>query len=427
MQTTAHPVATDPAVLARYFGSGPIYTTYPAPTAFTELTAEDWRATITRHASSRLTSTAALYLQLPIERTLCQCARAGHTLRHELDDYLLTVELELAMLGLALGRRPVLRDWRLFEADLLLDRPERIRQLMDGVRTVFALSSHADCLIEFTAPFDFYSVRELPELGFNHARVRMRHDSGDVGALIQRVREAGFERITLEPSPLVLQQLAQGNAGILTGAKADRMELALTGHDFACGECEPTACSLALDPAKLLAVLETTRRAGYVHIGADTVARPEDALVTAQRRGRLQYSCHGYGALAVDDHFGLGMSAITQIGASYAQNICQLDAYRAAVQQGRLPVARGVVCSFDDHLRFAVIEALLSQFRVSFDAIETAFVIDFRQHFARELAELECMAWDGLIEFSPDGVVIPENMRCMAHAVAAVFRRDRPH
>lgn len=138
--------------------------------------------------------------------------------------------------------------------------------------------------------------------------------------------------------------------------------------------------------------------AGYVHIGMDHFAKPDDELATAQRHGRLHRNFQGYSTHAECDLVGLGSSAIGMVGPTYYQNQRTLDGYYQSLARHELPVMRGYALSTDDLLRGAVIQALMCHFEVCKDSIELAWLIDFDRYFATELRELGELAAAGLLE-----------------------------
>src|SRR6185369_15790557 len=139
-------------------------------------------------------------------------------------------------------------------------------------------------------------------------------------------------------------------------------------------------------------------RAGYTYIGMDHFARPGDELAVAQRQGRLQRNFQGYSTYPESDMIGLGISAIGRVGPTYYQNEKRLDDYEAALDAGRLPVARGIELTSDDLVRRAVIQSLSCHFRVSIESIELAYFVDFYRYFRDELADLRRLEKDGLVE-----------------------------
>jgi oxygen-independent coproporphyrinogen-3 oxidase len=164
-------------------------------------------------------------------------------------------------------------------------------------------------------------------------------------------------------------------------------------------------------------------RAGYAYIGMDHFARPDDELAVAQRQGRLQRNFQGYSTFAGIDMLGIGVSAIGRVGPSYYQNAKRLDEYYAALDAGRLPVARGIELTGDDLARRAVIETLACNFRVSIESIELAHLIDFASYFREELADLRRLEKDGLVELSPEWIVVTPRGRLLVRSICMVFDR----
>jgi len=155
----------------------------------------------------------------------------------------------------------------------------------------------------------------------------------------------------------------------------------------------------------------------------DHFARPDDALATAQAQGRLQRDFQGYSAQPESDTLGFGVSAIGRVGPTYYQNCKAMDDYYAALDAGRLPVARGLELGADDLVRRAVIQTLMCQFRVSIESIELAHLIEFGNYFGPELADLRRLAADGLVEVQPDWIVVTPKGRLLVRAIAMVFDR----
>ncbi len=156
--------------------------------------------------------------------------------------------------------------------------------------------------------------------------------------------------------------------------------------------------------------------AGYVSIGMDHFARPDDELSIARREGRLRRNFQGYTVLPADDVIGLGISAIGDIQAAFVQNEKKLSRYRHAITAGRLPVERGYGCSDDDQVRRRVIHDLMCNFTVDFNSVEAAHDITFRKYFAPDLAALIPYADEGLVQIDADHLT--------ATPVGALFVRN---
>jgi oxygen-independent coproporphyrinogen-3 oxidase len=155
----------------------------------------------------------------------------------------------------------------------------------------------------------------------------------------------------------------------------------------------------------------------------DHFARPDDDLAVAQRRGRLQRNFQGYSASPESDLIGLGISAIGRVGPTYYQNQKRYDDYAAALDAGRLPVARGLELTQDDLVRRAVIQALACHFRLSTESIELAYLVDFREYFARELEDLKRLEAEGLVDVSDEWITVTPRGRLLVRVICMVFDR----
>jgi oxygen-independent coproporphyrinogen-3 oxidase len=155
----------------------------------------------------------------------------------------------------------------------------------------------------------------------------------------------------------------------------------------------------------------------------DHFALPEDALAIAKRQGRLHRNFQGYTTQPDCDLIGLGVSSIGNIGATYQQNAKTLDEYQDMLEQGRLPVVRGVALSKDDLLRRSVIMALMCQGIVEFDVINSTHLIDFKQYFRTELRQLQDMQAQAIVHIDDKGIEVTEMGWFVIRAVAMVFDR----
>jgi oxygen-independent coproporphyrinogen-3 oxidase len=163
--------------------------------------------------------------------------------------------------------------------------------------------------------------------------------------------------------------------------------------------------------------------AGYAYIGMDHFAKPGDELAVAQHRGRLIRDFQGYSTGGDTDLLAFGVSAIGKMGPSYMQNAKDLATYYARIDEGRLPVLRGIELGADDLARRAVIQALACHFCVAKESIALAYLIDFDRYFAPEMAELARLEDDGLVDLEDDWIHVRPRGRLLVRSVCAVFDR----
>ena len=167
--------------------------------------------------------------------------------------------------------------------------------------------------------------------------------------------------------------------------------------------------------------LQSLQEAGYVYVGMDHFALPEDALAVAKRQGRLHRNFQGYSTQPDCDLIALGVSSIGRIGSTYSQNAKTLEEYYDAIDQGHLPIVRGLALSRDDLLRRSVIMAVMCQGELIYESIELGHLINFKSYFARELELLGDLATQGLLELDAHGLRVTPNGWYLVRAIAMVF------
>ena len=163
--------------------------------------------------------------------------------------------------------------------------------------------------------------------------------------------------------------------------------------------------------------------AGYVYIGMDHFAKPDDELAVAQRQGRLHRNFQGYSTHADCDMLAFGISSISKVGPTYFQNVKTLDEYYDRLDAQVLPVFRGIELNADDILRRAIIQALMCHFELSIESIESAHLIDFKKYFAAELEDLKDMQAAGLLRIDPEWITVLPPGRMLVRAISMVFDR----
>jgi len=167
--------------------------------------------------------------------------------------------------------------------------------------------------------------------------------------------------------------------------------------------------------------VEELAAGGYRYIGMDHFALPDDELVRAQEAGGLQRNFMGYTTHDGCDLIGLGVSAISHVGASFSQNFRDLKKWEAALEAGRLPVWRGLALSDDDRVRAAVIGQLMCQGVIDTGAIEARYGIDFAAYFGEALARLKPHVTDGLLRIAPGRISVTPAGRLLLRSMARCF------
>jgi oxygen-independent coproporphyrinogen-3 oxidase len=164
---------------------------------------------------------------------------------------------------------------------------------------------------------------------------------------------------------------------------------------------------------------------GYVYIGMDHFAKPNDELAIAQQQGQLHRNFQGYTTKPESDLLGFGITSISMLNDVYVQNHKRLKDYYKALDEGKMPLAKGVSLDRDDIIRRAAIMELMCQFRLSKNSLaekyHLAFDLDFDEYFAPEMPALHLLKADGLIRIVPDGIEVTPTGRLLIRNIASVF------
>jgi len=160
---------------------------------------------------------------------------------------------------------------------------------------------------------------------------------------------------------------------------------------------------------------------GYVYIGLDHFAKPQDELTRAQATKTLHRNFQGYTTRAECDLIGLGLSSIGKVGHSYSQSVRTLDAYYERLDAGELPIEKGFELSMDDVLRRQIIMNFMCCEPIIFTAINSTYGIDFQAYFADELSQLRQYQDAGLINIDNNSITVTSKGRMFVRAVGMVF------
>jgi len=167
--------------------------------------------------------------------------------------------------------------------------------------------------------------------------------------------------------------------------------------------------------------IEKLNNAGYVYIGMDHFAKPDDELTLAMQNGTLYRNFQGYSTHAGINLFAIGITSIGMLSDIYAQNFKKLDDYYHALDQGKLPIMRGVTLNEDDQLRREVITELMCNFKIDKSRFEKKYAIDFNEYFHEALKNLKSFEADGLIVLRQDQLVITDIGRLLIRNIAMNF------
>jgi oxygen-independent coproporphyrinogen-3 oxidase len=448
-----------PELLTRFDVPGPRYTSYPTADRFAEAFGEnDYVQALARRQAGGVgkQTPLSLYVHIPFCESLCYYCACNKIVTHHKEqsaDYLRYLGKELALHTLHLGQGQSVSQLHLGGGTPTFMSDGELRQLMGLLRQHFAFVPGGEYSVEVdprTVDEDRLAV--LAELGFNRLSFGVQDFDPAVQKAVHRIQPAeqvfqlvgaarrlGFESVNVDliyGLPLQTPASFDRTLAQVNRLRPDRIALyayahlperfkpqrRIHAHELPAGSDKVAMLARSLD---------ALTDAGYVYIGMDHFALPQDALAVAKRQGRLHRNFQGYSTQADCDLIALGVSSIGRVGNSYSQNAKTLQAYCDRLDQGRFPVVRGLTLTRDDLIRRSVIMALMCQGHLEFESINLAWLIDFQTFFAKELAQLETLQTQGLVQLSDTGIQVTPLGWFFVRGVAMVFDRyvqaDRNH
>jgi oxygen-independent coproporphyrinogen III oxidase len=438
-----------PDLLRKWDIPGPRYTSYPTADRFVEAFGpSDYLQALAqrREGPSAMALPLSLYVHIPFCEQLCYYCACNKiiTKHHErAAPYLRYLAKEVQLHVDVLGTGQPVSQLHLGGGSPTFLTDDELRQLMAMLRRNFAVVPGAECSIEIdprTVSAD--RLQLLSDLGFNRISFGVQDFDPDVqkavhrvqpyeqvAALMEDARRIGFDSVNVDLIYGLPKQTAESFTRTLkqvTTLRPDRIALYAYAHlperfkpqrRIIAAELPKAGDKISMLSQALAAFLSS----GYVYIGMDHFALPNDALAVAKRQGRLHRNFQGYSTQADCDLIGLGVSAIGKVGATYSQNAKTMDEYCDALDNGQLPVVRGLALSRDDLARRAVIMALMCQGQVVFESIELAWLLDFKTYFASELEQMRELQKQGMCVVDDAGIQVTAQGWFFVRAVAMQF------
>ena len=436
-------------LLRRYDRPGPRYTSYPtAPQFNAEFGEAALRDTIRASNEDPIPRRLSLYVHVPFCESpcfYCGCNRIITRDKARGEAYLARLYREIALTAGLFDRDREVIQLHFGGGTPNFLSPAQLRDVVDTLRSHFRFSDAADrdISIELDPRFvDADDIAALGKIGFNRASFGVQDFDPAVQEAVNRIQSVeqtravidacrgnGFRSVNVDLIYGLPNQTPDGFARTLdTVAQMRPDRVAVYGYAHMPHLFKPQKqldASLLPSGETKLALLqlaiEKLTAAGYLYIGMDHFALPDDELALAQARGGLHRNFMGYTTHADSDLVGLGVSAISHIGDSFSQNPRDLPSWQAALDEGRLPVFRGMRMNEDDQLRADLIQQLMCQGEIPVAALERRYAIDFAEYFALALDRLAPLAEDGLVRVEEQRIVVTSRGRLLLRNIAMCF------
>jgi oxygen-independent coproporphyrinogen-3 oxidase len=446
---TQQTLVFDRELIRRYDRQGPRYTSYPTAVQFTDHFGVPQYLEHARRTNEAVSpAPLSLYFHIPFCATVCfYCAcnkvvtkNQAHTLR-----YLDCLSLEIERQGNLFDKSRKVEQLHWGGGTPTFLNQAQMGRLMDETRRHFSLldNDQGEYSIEIDPrTVDADRIVFLRELGFNRISLGVQDFDETVQRAVNRIqseeqtlgiiaaaRQSGFMSVSLDLIyGLPHQSVASFDATLtrVIDASPDRISVfnyAHLPHLFKTQrQIDESTLPLPEEKLRILRhAIERLTDSGYVYIGMDHFAKPDDELAVAQREGKLSRNFQGYATHGECDIVGMGVSAIGRVGNSYSQNERDLEQYQARVEAGDLAVFRGVELTDEDVLRRGVINQLICHFELSAEVFNGCNDINFWEYFSAEREALTAMQHDGLLSVDDSGIKVLPAGRLLIRNICMVF------
>ncbi|HEX7650579.1 MAG TPA: oxygen-independent coproporphyrinogen III oxidase [Noviherbaspirillum sp.] len=444
-------VQFDAALIRKLSQQGPRYTSYPTADRFAEsFSVGDYLQAVSNVRAMGARNPLSLYVHIPFCDTVCYycaCNKIVTKNRSRAEVYLTYLKREIEMQGKLFAEMNLVEQLHFGGGTPTYINDAQMSDLLAHMRRWFRFAT--DEQGEYSIEIDPRTVtRErvhtLRSQGFNRISLGVQDFDPDVQKAVNRIqpeertldvidaaREAGFRSISIDLIyGLPKQNLITMNQTLnkVIAASPDRISIYNYAHMPALfkpqrriSEDELPSGETKLDMLSLC--IQRLTDAGYVYIGMDHFAKPNDDLAVAQRHGRLHRNFQGYSTHADAEMVSVGVSAISNVGSTYSQNEKTLEEYYERIEQGELPISRGTKLSVDDLLRRIIIQMLMCNFELSVRSLELAYPITFTEYFAKEIEKLQAFEQDGLLHMDKDWITVTPKGRLLIRNICMVFDR----
>jgi len=438
-----------PDLLTRFDVSGPRYTSYPTADRFVEAFSQadlHQALDLRNQGLGQKNRPLSIYVHIPFCESLCYYCACNKiiTKHHEkAEPYLRYLAKEVELYTLSIGIGQSVSQLHLGGGTPTFLSNDELRELMSMLKRSFSFVTGGEYSVEVDPrTVDASRLALLFELGFNRLSFGVQDFDPEVQKAVHRIqpaeqvfdlvasaRKIGFESVNVDLIYGLPKQTPESFDRTLQQVNALRPDrIALYAYAHLPARFKPQRRILSTElpvPSSKIAMLsrsmDALMNAGYVYVGMDHFALPEDALAVAKRQGRLHRNFQGYSTQPDCDLLGLGVSAIGRTGGTYSQNAKTMAEYVDMLDSGQLPIVKGLALSRDDLIRRAWIMAIMCQGHVQYEAFNEAWLIDAKKYFAAELSQLEGLQSDGLVALTDGGLQVTAMGWFFVRGVAMVF------
>jgi len=431
-------------LINKYNRSGPRYTSYPTANNFSELSLEDYKQQSV--LSNRRRTSISLYCHIPFCDTVCYycgCNKVVTKDKSRAEPYIDALFKEIEIQSSLFDKERLVEQMHFGGGTPTFLSGEQIIRLSNKLQQSFNFSPSGEYSIEIDPRgIDEDLIESLVMARFNRISLGVQDFDLEVQKAINRVqsfeqtkkvidlsRKSGFKSISIDliyGLPRQSKETFKRTLERVQELRPERISLFNYAH---LPELFKPQRRIDIEelpsPSEKLNIfqysLEYLIGLGYVYIGMDHFALPEDPLAIAQSKGNLYRNFQGYSTHSECDVIGLGLSSIGQVADSFSQNEKNLEKYYKAIESGQLPIVKGLVIDQDDKIRRELIMELICHFEVSISSLEERYSINFKNYFADSLEKLAEMQNDGLVELKDDSIKVMDKGKLLVRNICMLF------
>ena len=438
-----------PELLTRFDIPGPRYTSYPTADRFVEAFSQvglQQALALRNQGLGQKNKPLSIYVHIPFCESLCYFCACNKiiTKHHEkAKAYLGYLAKEIELYTSAMGIGQSVSQLHLGGGTPTFLSNDELRELMSMLKRSFNFVAGGEYSVEVDPrTVNHERLAFLFDLGFNRLSFGVQDFDPEVQKAVHRIqpaqqvfdlvasaRQLGFESVNVDliyGLPKQTPESFDRTVQQINALRPDRIALYAYAHlpERFKSQRRILTSELPIASSKIAMLsrsMDALMNAGYVYVGMDHFALPDDALAVAKRQGRLHRNFQGYSTQPDCDLIGLGVSAIGRMGGTYSQNAKTMEAYVGMLDHGQLPIVKGLALTRDDLIRRAWIMAIMCQGHVQYDSFNEAWLIQVKKYFAPELSQLETLQTQGLVELSDGGLQVTPTGWFFVRGVAMVF------
>lgn len=444
-------------LVRKYNVPGPRYTSYPPATQFSAELPFDLVADCIRK-NNETERDLSLYFHIPFCEHFCWfcgCTSVRTTDRSMGSRYVETLAREIELVRPMLNPARKVVQLHLGGGSPTFLTPGQFERLGDIIHGAFTIAPSAEMGVEIDPRgLTAEHLKVLRKIGFNRASVGVQDNNPIVQKAVHRLqpreltervigwaREEGFESINVDliyGLPYQTPSSFEQTLDEMLALKPNRFAVFSYAHVPWIKPAQKLLKAESLPtPETKLALLKLTieklTSAGYVYIGMDHFALPDDELAVAQKTRTLQRNFQGYSTRAGADIYAFGMSSISAAGSAYWQNTKHLNVYQSKIDSGQLAYERGFILGHDDIIRREVIMQIMCNLVLDYAELTRKLGVPVKDYFAREIESMDDLESDGLVKRTSENLVVTDLGRLFVRVIAMRFdvylakARERRH